>query len=133
MLEAMQQFQTYITAGLILLMVVILTTMQRFRDAIASIWSMALIALKFIADGFTESSGKTSFSRVAGAYVIIRITMITSDIPSEWMTLFMFLIGYQLISGLLKDNPALLELVKAKYGLQAAAPPAAPAAAEAQP
>lgn len=117
MLETLQHFQTYITAALILVIIVILTTMQRFRDAFLSAWQMAVLAVKFIADGFTESTGKTSFSRLAGVYVIIRITTVTGPIPAEWMTLFMFLIGYQLVSGLLKDNPAILELMKAKYGV----------------
>ena len=117
MSEIFQAYQNYIWFTFLIVAMVLLTMLQRFRDAAFALWQVVLEAVKFLGDALTESTGKTSYSRVAGSYVIFKITTTTGDIPEQWMTLFMFLIGYQLISGLLKDNPAITEIIRAKYGL----------------
>ena len=116
--ELFQAYQNYIWFTFLVVAAIILTAIERFRTAIFDIWTLLLALAKFIGDAFTESGGKTSFSRIAGFYVIIRITTAGGPIPEEWMTLFMFLIGYQLISGLLRDNPAIFELLKMRYGVK---------------
>lgn len=116
--ELFVAYQNYIWITFLLVAAVLLTLLERVRDAIRIVWELFISAVKFFADALTESGGKTSYSRLAGSYVIIRITTATGPIPDEWMTLFMFLIGYQLFSGLLRDNPAILELLKLRYGVK---------------
>ena len=112
MMDLYIQFQNYVNTTFAFAFLIIATRFEVVRNAIAQTWENFLFCVKFFADAFTESSGKTSYSRLAGTYVLIKITTATV-IPDAWIWLFNVLIGYQLISGLLKDNPALMELVKA--------------------
>jgi len=116
--EFFQTYQNYIWITFLLVAAVLLTLLERVRDSVRIVWELIVLSVKFFSDALTESNGKTSYSRLAGSYVIIRITTATGAIPEEWMTLFMFLIGYQLISGLLRDNPAIFELLKMRYGVK---------------
>ena len=89
MLETLQHFQTYITAALILL-----------SSSFSPRCNASGMRFFRLADGGARGevhrrrihgdTGKTSFSRLAGVYVIIRTTTVTGPIPAEWMTLFMF-------------------------------------------
>jgi hypothetical protein len=75
--------------------------------------------IKWFAAILTEpdhNGGKASFSRVAGAYVIISIvsTAQTGGNPHEMLwDMFMVLIGYQLLSKTLSSfTPAVLDFAK---------------------
>lgn len=120
MTELFHQYQNYIISVVAFALIALLAKLETVQTAINTLWSLVLRLVTFIGEAFTETNGKASFSRIAGFYVIIRITTVPGTIPEEWMSLFMFLIGYQLISGLLKDNPAIVELIKAKYSVPSA-------------
>jgi len=117
MAELFQQYQNYILSALAMVALAVLSKLETIRTSIITLYEMLVKLTAFIGDAFTESNGKTSYSRIAGSYVIFKITAQQTNIPEQWMTLFMFLIGYQLISGLLKDNPAIVEFIKAKYAI----------------
>lgn len=119
MTDLFSAFQNYIWLTFLIVAMIILTSIERFRSALIYLWQLALQLFRFIGDALTESTGKTSYSRLAGSYVLYKITTAPGPIPDEWMTLFMVLIGYQLISGLLKENPAIVELIRAKYAAPA--------------
>jgi len=117
--DLFNQYQNYILLGIAFVILAILSKLESVRNAIGAIWLQGKAAVTFMTDALTESNGKTSYSRLAGTYVILKIMAESkgTDIPEQWMTLFMFLIGYQLISGVLRDNPAIFELLKAKYSI----------------
>ena len=116
MSELFQQYQNYVLSSLAFIIIALLSRIDGIRSAIVEFWNIILKLMAFVGDGFTESNGKTSYARLAGSFVIYKITEQAANIPEQWMTLFMYLIGYQLISGLLKDNPAIVEFIKARYG-----------------
>lgn len=71
----------------------------------------------FLKSAFTETGGKASISRILGTIVTFKILSIADREPPEsWMNMFMIFIGYQLIAGILKDNPMIMEYIKMKMG-----------------
>jgi len=118
MSELFQQYQNYILFAVAFAVLAVLSKLETVRSAIITLWGMVQTVISFIGDAFREgTTGKTSYARVAGSFVIYKITSITEKIPSEWMTMFMFLVGYQLLSEILKNNPTIAEFIKAKYGI----------------
>lgn len=76
---------------------------------------------------FTEpdgNGGKASFARVFGAYVIVNIVIMAradKSIPEALVNLFMYLVGYQLLSKAI-NSPAVIEYLRLKASLKS--PPA---------
>jgi hypothetical protein len=90
--------------------------------------------IKFFTAIFTEpdgNGGKASFSRVSGAFVIIKIVQLSEQgtpVNDAMLTLFWVLIGYQLLSKTLNSlSPAVLDLARSwmlKAGAQITVPAA---------
>jgi hypothetical protein len=82
---------------------------------------------------FTEpdgNGGKASFSRVFGAFVIIKIVAMAEagkTVPEAMMTLFWVLVGYQLLSKALNSlSPAVIDIARAKLMGSSVTPPTPP-------
>lgn len=72
----------------------------------------------FIKSAFSETSGKASISRILGTIVTFKILSISDrEPPDSWMNMFMIFIGYQLIAGILKDNPMIMEYFRMKMNV----------------
>ncbi len=123
------QYQNYVHVTLGLLSAFMIGKLGTVRVFADSLYSEIRIIITWLARALSEPDGiggKPSFTKILGTYVVLKIvwlavevveTKSTTPIPSELMTLFMFLIGYQIVSKVLLENPALMELIKGKYGV----------------
>jgi len=121
MIELFQQYQNYFIVTAIVLLAFILIKQYR------TIYEPIEALVQFILKAHTETDGnggKPSYSRIMGTVVIaniIRMALLEKEIPEQLMTMFWVLVGYQLVSKIVKDNPALMEFIKGKYGIAAPA------------
>lgn len=92
------------------------------RSVVEAIYSPVQIVASFILDAHKESDGnggKPSYSRIMGTVVIaniIRMALLEKDIPEALMTMFWVLVGYQLVSKILVQNPMIFEFIKMRMG-----------------
>jgi hypothetical protein len=118
------QYQNYIFITLGSAMFFLFGKIDSIRGTFEQIFIPVQSFFQFIAKAHTEADGnggKPSYSRAIGTVVvlnILRLALLEKVIPEQLMTMFWVLIGYQLISKVLKDNPALMELIKSKYGVK---------------
>jgi hypothetical protein len=118
---------------------------QAVKNGIAAVGRTVKAVVVWIGQIFTEpdgNGGKASFSRIVGAYITYEIVDLVRQAPPEHrldavppvlLTLWMFLVGYQLLSKILNNlTPAVLDfframLVKAGASVQLPGPQAPPA------
>ena len=112
-MELFQQYQTYIFIALAL--VALIVWYKTSREGFNSF-------VEFLKSAFTETGGKTSYSRILGTVVTIKILSIQAEPPESWMNIFMIFVGYQLIAGILKDNPMIMEYFKMRMNIGKEAP-----------
>lgn len=123
------QYQNYIHVTLAVISAFLIGKIGSVRLFADALYGEAKTVIVWIARALSEpdgNGGKPSFTKILGTYVVLKIVALaiaiaeagsSTPIPSELMTLFMFLIGYQIISKVLLENPALMELIKGKYGI----------------
>jgi len=124
------QYQNYIIIALTALAGFLLGKVGSFKQIADNIYEESKGLILWIAKALSEADGnggKPSFTKILGTYVVLQIVGLSKQIvydgrtdiqiPSEMMTLFMFLIGYQIISKVLLENPALMEIIRGKYGI----------------
>lgn len=122
-------YQNYILLSLLAVLSFLVGRTASLASAVALVYAELMKVVGWFARALSEADGnggKPSFTKILGTYVVFKIVFLAADIvrtgatvsiPSELMTLFMFLIGYQMVSKVLLENPALMELIKGKYGI----------------
>lgn len=124
------QYQNYVIITLTALVGFLLGKFGTLKTLADNLYNESKGLILWLAKALSEADGnggKPSFTKILGTYVVLQIVGLSKQIvydgrtdiqiPSEMMTLFMFLIGYQIISKVLLENPALMELIKGKYGV----------------
>jgi len=124
------QYQNYIVLAGVAIVAFFLGKIGSVKTVFDNFYNECRSLILWIARALSEADGnggKPSFTKILGTYVVLQIVGLSKQIvydgrtdiqiPSEMMTLFMFLIGYQIISKVLLENPALMEIIKGKYGI----------------
>jgi hypothetical protein len=122
--QIFQQYQNYIYLVFGAITIFLFGKVGSLRGMVESLYSPFEALVQFIAKAHTESDGnggKPAHNRIMGTVVImniIRLALLEKPIPDALMTMFWVLVGYGLISKVLLENPALMELIKGKYGMK---------------
>ena len=122
-MELFRQYENYIYLFCGATVIFLFGKLGSLRSVADSIYGEFKALIGWLARALSENDGnggKPSFTKILGTYVVLNIVslaLMAKPIAPELMTLFLFLIGYSIISKVLLENPALMELIKGKYGI----------------
>lgn len=124
-MEYLYQYQNYIAVVVLSIIIFFFGRNGSISAGIGNIFRPVEIIFNFLVDAHRGRDGKPSHDRIMGTIVIlniIRLAVFEKIVPDALMTMFWVLIGYQAVSKVLAENPAIMEFIKMKYSLPSEKP-----------